>query len=185
MMKQRRRQGGWTLLMVLFILLALSFMVGAYYTQTEDHLFTGQAVGAHAIATARAEEGAQQAVALMRSGTINVNAITATCNDTASNPLTSCNTAGIGIMLNPTTGAPLDNGHALSARQGGGLQYNYVIYKPQLTGATTNLYRVRSIGYYGYSLTSPNLFSSELEVTVEVGTTTTPPCSNPGDYGCT
>src|SRR5262249_21961999 len=78
---RRRRRGGWILLMVLLILLALALPVAGYYTQSEDHMFTGQAMGAYTMASTRAERGAQEAILQLRSGVANTLTITALCDD--------------------------------------------------------------------------------------------------------
>lgn len=179
--RHRRRQGGWIMLMVLLVLLVLGVAVTAFYTQTEDHLFTGQSMAAHAIAASRAELGAQRAIAELRAGVLPLLNVVSPCNDQPpNNPFVACSGLGLGI---PLAGGPLDNGPAMDLKAGGGLQYNYVIYRPALFGANQNLFSVRSIGYYGYALGSPNLYTSEVEVTVEVGSATPPPCANAQDYG--
>ena len=167
--------------MVLMLLTAMALSVTAYYTQAEDNLFTGQSLAAYTLAAGRAERGVQDAVARLRSGVLPTNTLTIPCNDTApNNPLTACNSTNMGIML---PGGILDNGATLELRTGGGLQYNWIVYKPQAFSTNQNLFGVRAIGYYGYNLTSQNLYTSEVEVMVEIGTGTGNPCTGASDYG--
>jgi hypothetical protein len=173
---RRRRRGGWIMLMVLLILLALAFAVAGYYTQSEDHMFTGQAMGAYTMASMRAERGAQDAILQLRSGVANTLSITALCDDKLYNPLldpvniNNCKQPGFGVpFVNPSTftATPLDNGPG-DLKTGAGLQYDWVIYRPARFASNQNLYGIRAIGYYGYTTGSPNLYSSELEVMIEL-----------------
>jgi hypothetical protein len=178
---RRRRQGGWILIIVMMILLLLGLSVAGYYSETESHLFTGQSIAAYQLAALRAERGAQEAISMLRAGSLPVANITGVCNDTPPNdPLVSCTSAGMGILR---PGGIVDHGTGPDLLNGGGLQFNYVIYRPAAFAGTQNLYAVRAIGYYGYTLTSNLLYTSELEVMVEVGTNTTDPCANAQDYG--
>lgn len=178
---RKRRQGGWILIVVMMILLLLGLSVAGYYSETESHLFTGQSIAAYQLAATRAERGAQEAIAMLRAGSLPVANITGVCNDTPPNdPLVTCAAPGMGI-LRPAGIA--DNGSGADLTNGGGLQFNYVIYRPAAFAGTQNLFAVRAIGYFGYTLTSNVLYTSELEVMVEIGTNTTDPCANAQDYG--
>ncbi len=159
-----RRPRGWMMLAVIFVLLALSLAVTAFYTQAEDHAYLGTAMNAHSLAAVRAEQGAQDALARVRSGALMVetlNASTVTCG--GPDPWTTCTN-----MLGPVT---VDNGPTLDVREGGGLQYRYIVYRPSDVGAPANLYTIRAIGFVGYSPTSASLYTSEVELTVQKGTT--------------
>jgi hypothetical protein len=188
-LKRRRQQRGWIMLMVLMILLLLGIAVAGFYTQTESHLFTGQSLGAYAIASTRAEMAAQEAISLLRSGAIPVNAITSVCNDQPpANPFVACAVPGVGIEKAGSTysGVPgpyYNPDPAADLKAGGGLLYHYIIYRPQQFLGNTNLYAVRAIGYYGRTLTSNNLYTSELEVMVEVGVNNMDNCRGANDYG--
>ena len=188
----RRKQGGWILLMVMLILLLLGLAVAGFYSETESHLFTGQSIAAYQLASSRAERGAQEAVSMLRAGSLPLNSIVGPCNDTPPiDPFANCGVVGMGILR---PGGPVDNGSPganLSVPplagpdlvNGGGLQYQWVVYRPAAFAGNQNLYAVRAIGYYGFNLNSNTLYTSELEVMVEVGTNVTDPCANAQDYG--
>ena len=177
---RRRKQGGWILLMVMMMLLVLALAVAGFYSQSESHLFAGQSISAYQLAATRAERGAQEAVAMLRAGSLPIGSIVGVCNDQPPlNPLTNCTAVGTGIVK---AGGPLINpGNDLLS--GAGLQYDYVIYRPAQFAGNQNLYAVRAIGYYGFTLGSNVLYTSEIEVMVEVGTNVTDPCANAQDYG--
>ncbi|MBL8952842.1 MAG: hypothetical protein JNK82_18830, partial [Myxococcaceae bacterium] len=114
----------------------------------------------------RAEAGAQEALARIRSGalaveTLNPSGITCGPPD----PWANCTN-----MLGPVT---VDNGSARDVREGGGLQYRYIVYRPNDVGAPANLYTIRSIGFVGYTMNSASLYTSEVELTVLKGDTNT------------
>jgi hypothetical protein len=167
------------MLVVMLLLLALSLSVTAYYTESEDFLFTGQSVTAYNIAALRAEQGAQEALAQIRSGVLNpATVIKGTiCNPIPpQDPWTACNLPPMGI-LNP----PVDNGPTIPLQENGGLQYQWIVFHPFGTGIPVNLYAIRSRGYYGYNLNSNNLFVSEVEITVQIGSSGAAKCTN---YDC-
>jgi hypothetical protein len=168
------------MVMVMLILTALLVAAAAYYSESEDALFTGASLSAYQIAASRAEQGAQLALAQIRAGVLRPSTLTTPCSDTL--PFTTC-----ANFLGGTT-TLIDKGSALSLKEGGGLQYMFIVYKPTMAGDPTktpsNLYTIRAVGYYGYSLTAQNLFVSEVEIQTDLGSGGTSSCANADDYGC-
>ena len=178
-MKRNRRQRGWILLAVLVVLLGLALAVTAFYTQSEAFAVTGTQMSAYQVAASRAELGAQAALASIRQSMVNVETLL-DCGDP--DPMIQCTGVNQKIAV-----GPVDSGLAYALKEGGGLQYRYVIYKrPALPGigvigANLNRYTIRGEGFYGYTLTSQNLFTSVVEMDIEVGKSDTKTCQ---DYEC-
>jgi hypothetical protein len=180
--KNPRRQRGWIMLVVMLLLLALSLSVTAYYTESEDFLYTGQSVTAYNIAALRAEQGVQEALSQIRSGQLNPVAVikSNTCQPTApQDEWTACITAPLGILGQPVPppGAP---DLTIPLQEGGGMQYQWLVFHPPGTGIPQNLYAIRSRGFYGYQ-GSKNLYVSEVEITVQIGSSGSGKCTN---YDC-
>jgi hypothetical protein len=158
------------MLIVMLLLLAIGLAVAAYYAQSEDTLFAGRSLAAYNIAAARAEYGAQEAMSKVRSGAVVLSQIQFQCNDLPpANPVTDClqsNNQGLNSGATPTTGTT----PTIDLAAGGGLLYQWVIYRPATPAGSPlplNMYAIRSIGFYGYALGSPNMVSSEIELTFE------------------
>jgi hypothetical protein len=187
---RRRRQGGWILLMVMMMLTALALGVTAYYTESEDHLFTGQSLSAYQLAASRAEHGAQLALARIRSNMDKVTNLKDPCDvPPGADPFVYCPAVNAPFLGGDVT--LVDNKQQTkdsTLRTGDGLQYKYIIYKPVMAGdpakTPINLFTIRAVGYYGYDLNSQNLYTSEVEIQTDVGNGISSTCSNADDYGC-
>jgi hypothetical protein len=168
------------MLMVLLVLTALTIGAASFHSQSADNLLTSHSLNAYQMAAARAEQGSQMALAMVRSGILKPNTLVGTCSDT--DPFTTCTTFLGG------TSTLVDNGRAMPPREGGGLQYMYMIYRPVMTGDPTktpsDLYTIRAVGYFGYALNSPNLFVSEVETQFNLGFGVSSSCAGGDDYGC-
>ena len=78
--------------------------------------------------------------------------------------------------------ATVDNGPATELVAGGGLQWDYVIYKSNLAGTPANRYIIQANGYYGYTTTSQAFTNSRIEVEIDLGSNTGPG-NNPRESG--
>ncbi len=75
-----RRARGYVLLMVLVVLLVLTLLVAGLYSASEDSRFTAQTMMAQRIASARADQAAQLAIATVRAGTVSASSLLPWCS---------------------------------------------------------------------------------------------------------
>jgi type II secretory pathway pseudopilin PulG len=164
------------MLAVLIVLAVLSAVAAAFFVQASDAVsFQGVSV-ARLVAENRAETGLQEAIRALRSGQLDLSIVTGPCTDAEVDSLTCP-----ALFTSPM----VDNGSAQELNQGGGLQYQYFIYRrvnPGDIGVPPNRYVVRSVGYSGYTLTSVNMVNSMVEAEVDVGNDNAFHCV--GGYEC-
>jgi type II secretory pathway pseudopilin PulG len=168
----RLHRRGAVLLFVLVAIAVLGILVAAYYSQAGESQLTAQSVAAQQVAMSRAEKGLQEALRRLRTGGIVIAGITP-C--TEADPL-NC-PAGTFVYQ-----APVDNGQATYLEQGGGLEYDFVVFKRPLLGAPPNRYNVRATGFYGYTRTATNLATAVVEAEIDVGRDNRFRCAD--DYEC-
>jgi Tfp pilus assembly protein PilX len=154
----RRRPRGAILIFVLVILLLLTLAAAAYFQMSSSSRATSLAVVSQQIASSHAEQGAQQAISDVRSRTVVLTSLT---GRPAPVDMADCNVG------NCVARATVDNGPALSPAEGGGLQWNYMIYKPQIGSAER--YIIVVTGFHGYARTSLGYAESRLEVEIDIG----------------
>ena len=186
-MKHASRQRGWILIVVLLLLLALTVVVAGYYAQSEDTMFAAQASRAQQVAYAHAQYGLQKGIRDLRTGALTLS-LAGTCDQP--NPR-NC-TAGFFIdqaALSGNNPNPVNNGKVspdggvYDLNEGGGLQYEYLVFRRSGDpGLPSNRYVVRSVGYYGFRLDAPNLVTTILEAEIDIGNPSGFNCQN--DYEC-
>lgn len=164
MMIRKQGRRGWVLITVLLTLMLISLLVASFYATSTDSASISRAMVGREIAMSHADTGLQEALRAMRSEQLDLlSAITGPCSS-AEVDANSC------AM---TLSSPLvDHGASEDLGENGGLQYEYVIYRrlnASDPGQPANRLVVRSIGYYGYSMTSANLITSVVEAEVDVG----------------
>lgn len=176
--KRARAQRGWVMITVLMILLVLTLVVSGFYMQAEDSTSINRMNQGQKFAVAHAEQGLQEGVRMVRAAQVSI-------------PLGTCLDAEIAAGTCPPgnfVASPLvNNGNALELAAGGGLQYQFFIYKRTNVGdvgvpTSVNRVVIRSNGFYGYTLNSPNLVTSILEVEMDVGRGNNFQCVN--SYEC-
>lgn len=160
----RRRQRGWVMIAVLMILLLLTLLTTGFYMQAEDATSLTRTTQAQQVAIAHAEHGLQEAIRMIRAAQVSTGSILGQCTDAE----VAANTCPAGNFI---SSALVDNGGTADLASGGGLQYQFVIYKRPSgdPGQPVNRVVVRSTGYHGYRLTAANLVTSIVEVEMDVG----------------
>ena len=160
MIKRRRSPRGAVLIFVLALLLLLTIAAVAYVQMSGSSRSTSNAVKAQQIAAARADEAAQRAIADIRSGTLVLEALSP-----RSPPSTPADCA-----LNCVVESGFVDGGSGELEQGGGMQWDYTIYRNMQVGTPANRYTVLATGYYGYTAASPTFAQARVEVEVDIGT---------------
>lgn len=166
---------GYILIVVMMLLLVLSFGAAAFFVQSHDLTVTTRSNYHQQIAVSHADQGLQEALRALRGLEMDVYAIAGTCTDAEVSADTCAFLARSGI---------LDGGSA-DLGAGGGLMFEYIVYRRTTTdpGYPPNRYVIRSNGYSGYTLTSPNLVTSAVEMELDVGRNTRFNCGG-GGYEC-
>ncbi len=156
----RRRRRGFVLLAVLFILLVLLVGAGTFFASASRNQVAAQSLAAQQIAVSRAELAAQRGVRDIRSRRIIPTGLFGRPNPM--NGIADC-------ASNCLTFGPVDNGSAIPPSEGGGLQWDYVVFQPSTAlGVPANRYVVQGNGYYGTTTTSPSFTSARVEVEIDV-----------------
>lgn len=175
-MSRRNQPRGWVMLMVLLVLMMTSILVAGFYTMSSDASGMSRTVVGQQVAMSHADTGLQEGLRAMRAQQIDLSGITAQCT-AAQVDADACTSR----YLSPR----VDNGSSLDLTANGGLQYEYIIYqKPTASdpGQPSNRFVVRSVGYYGFTLTSNNLSTSIVEAEIDIGRATAFKCL--GGYEC-
>ncbi|MCU0696318.1 MAG: hypothetical protein MUC96_07310 [Myxococcaceae bacterium] len=175
---RRRQTRGMAMLAALACLLLVSVLAAGLFLQTRDAGTLNSVTTAQTVAALNAEMGLQEAIRRVRAAQINTLAFTGTCTaaEVEANTCTSLFTVG------PVIG-PNDN-----PLQGGGLLYQFVVYRPTPAPedlellARPNRYVVRSTGFFGQNVNAVGLVTSIVEAEVEIGNATSVPCV--GGYDC-
>lgn len=162
-MRRMRRRRGFILLVVLVIMLALVIAATGFLNQAEQSGQTAVAGAGQSIAVMRAEQAAQDAVRAIRGNEIIVRALTARI---APDGATNC--ANVNCISRVAPAGPVN----LPLRDGGGLQWEWVVYKSGQPGTPANRYMIQATGMYGFTATAANFTSARIEVEIDVGTPT-------------
>ncbi len=187
----RRRSAGFVLVMTMFTLLVLTMVVSGYYAQTAESLVSSKLIAGSHVALANARLGLQQGILTMRQAPpITYDQITQTVptfslpDMTDVIPSTGIDGSGLGFRS-----TMVDNGTGASLQNGGGLQYQWVVYRSPAdvsavdsSGAPARRLRIRSIGYYGSSLTSRLLLTSVVEAEIDIGLSVPTTYTRPEGY---
>ncbi len=159
------RSRGFALLLVLLVLAVITVATAALYTDSENALATSFSLANQQVATTRAEHGLQVAIARLRSpgfGGIDINSFQPCDPGDFSDLPTTCPTALVAPTVTGPAGVP--------PAKGGGLLYGYILYARQLPpgkgNAPLGLVTIRATGYFGTSLTAPNLTTSVIEADI-------------------
>lgn len=173
---KRRERGGYVLLVVLVLIMVMALAVAGFYARTELDRTTSVVVNAQQLALARAEQGAQDAIQGLRSGRIVAFALTPNAAPPNAADCAVPTPANCSPCVNNCLEFVLDNGQARELTRGGGLQYEWVIFRPP--GGAADAYVIRSNGFFGYTRNANNLTTAgiEVEFTLSEGT---------GDYRST
>jgi hypothetical protein len=159
MTTQRRHPRGAVAIFVIVILLVLTLSATAYLQQASSNRRAMISVSGQQLASARAEQAAQQAIADIRSGAVALGTLVPrVAPATAADCATNC-------VVHPT----VDNGSAAELSAGGGLQWDYSIYSLSQLGSPANRYMVLANGYFGLTPTSSHFAQASLEIEVDVG----------------
>jgi hypothetical protein len=163
MSRNRRRRGGFILVVALVIMLVLVVAATGFLTQAEQAGQSAVAGAAQSAAALRAEQAAQDAVRAIRSNQIVLRALTA-----RTPPDGAANCANVNCLTRVHPAGPAN----LPLLSGGGLQWEWVVYKSGQPGTPANRYVIQATGFYGYTATAANFTSSRVEVEIDVGTPT-------------
>lgn len=165
------------MLAVLVALLVLSVMASGFFLQARDSGTLSNIVMAQTIATSNAEMGLQEAVRRIRGAQIPP-VLVAVCTTAQVDTGACLGTTVIGPITGPANVAPIN---------GGGLLYQFLVYRRPGGAADLalppNRYVVRVTGFYGNDLDSPSLVTSIIESEVDMGTGFRTSCT--GGYECT
>lgn len=161
--RSRRRSGprGFILIVVLFIMLVLGIAAVGYLTQAEQAGRTALAVSGQQVAVMRADAAALDAVRAIRGNQVALGALMA-----RTPPDGALNCANVNCVMRIQPAGPAN----LSPREGGGLQWDWVIYKSMQPGTNANRYTIQANGYYGYSNTASNFTTARVEVEIDIAT---------------
>jgi type II secretory pathway pseudopilin PulG len=151
---------GFTLIFVLFAVMLLTLLGTAFFASTTRARGTATEVSSQQMAVARAEMAVQRAILDIRSGVaVPVGLVARPAPD----GIAGC--GGLNCLVRAK-----DNGKTLGLMQGGGLQWDYIIYKSdQLLGTAPNRYTIQANGYYGFSATGAVFNAARIEVEIDVG----------------
>jgi len=168
----RRRPQGYVLVFVLLVLLALSVAAAGYFSMASQGRSASQALLSQETAYGRAQFAAEQAVLDIRAGAVALSVLTPR---TAPDGVVGCG------GINCVTRGPVDSGAdaGLGPSEGGGLQWEYVIYKSDQIGTPAQRFTIQATGYYGMSTNSANLATARVEVEMDVGSSTSGPPTDP------
>ncbi|MDX2013606.1 MAG: hypothetical protein SFW67_25660 [Myxococcaceae bacterium] len=176
--RRPRHARGMAMLAALVCLLLVSILAAGLFLQSRDSGTLNSVTTAQTVAAMNAEMGLQEAIRRVRAAQINTLAFTGTCTAAEVEGNTCTNLFTVGPIAGPNDN-PL---------QGGGLLYQFVIYRPTPAPddleliSRTNRYVVRATGFYGQNLNAIGLVTSIVEAEVEIGNGTTEPCR--GSYDC-
>lgn len=162
------------MLAVLVALLLVSILAGGFFLQARDAGSFAASSMAQTVAATNAEMGLNEAIRRVRSAQLPTAGIgTCTQNEVDTN---TCLAGFLSPMVAGPTAADLMNG--------GGLRYQYLVYKRDGTdpGADPDRYVVRSTGFFGQNLNAPALVTSIVEAEVQIGKGNNFTCT--GSYEC-
>jgi hypothetical protein len=165
------RADGYVLIFVLLVLLALTVAAAGYFSMTARGQRASQDLLAQEVAVGRAQMAAEQAVLDVRAGVVSLTDLT---------PRTEPDgVAGCGG--NCITRGPIDNGSdaGVGLSEGGGLQWEYAIYKSDQIGTPLQRYTIQATGYYGFRQTSVTYATARVEVEMDVGSAASGPPTDP------
>jgi type II secretory pathway pseudopilin PulG len=152
---------GFTLVFVLFAILLMTITATAYFSSTVRGQSVSIEVSAQQMAVSRAQMAAQQAVLDLRANRINPSLLPSIATPDG---VTGC------LAPSQCLVRVEGNGTALSLNEGGGMQWDYVIYKTDnFLGRIEGRYTIQANGYYGYTPTSTVFNQSRFEVEIDVG----------------
>jgi Tfp pilus assembly protein PilX len=148
------------LIVALFIMLVLGIVAVGFMAQAEQTGRTALAVSGQQIAVMRAEAAAMDAVRAIRGNQINPGGLTA-----RPPPDGAANCANVNCIMRVQPPGPA----TVPLREGGGLQWEWVVYKSMQPGTTANRYTIQANGFYGYTNTAPNFTTARVEVEIDIG----------------
>lgn len=178
---RRRRRGGWVMLAVLMVVFVITLMASAFFIQAREAASQNLMGGAVAVAATNADLGLKEAVRALRTRTLDVMGLQA---------VAPCSEASVANATCPNVVASLliDNGNTADLGAGGGLQYQYFVYRraradgTEDPGQSRNRFTIRSVGYHGYTTNSANLITSIVEAEIDIGSQNGFQCV--GGYEC-
>lgn len=179
---KRNHHRGYVLLFVLLVLLVMSLGAAAYFESTARAQMGSLAASGQQIAYSRAKFAADQAIADIRAGAIVLSpSMPQQQRPSAPTGLADCVVGNNDCVIRGSNAVPcllgngactgitpLDNGPTDDLRDGGGLQWDYIIYRLQNQPLQLR-FNILATGYYGYA-GSKNLATSQIEVEIDVGT---------------
>jgi hypothetical protein len=177
----RKRRRGWVMVAVLMVVFVITLMASAFFLQASDAASMNSMGSAVTIAATNADLGFKNGVRELRNGNLVVAAL---------QNLPPCAEAAVAAdsCANIVNSAIVNNGPDAGLGAGGGLQYQFSVYRrarpdgSEDPGQPRNRFTIRSIGYYGYTLNSANLVTSIVEGEIEIGSQTAFQCV--GGYEC-
>lgn len=185
-MNRKRNQRGYIMVVVLLCTAAISLTGALVFTASQDQMVATQALRNQTIAAARANMGAQRALAELRMATppdyVDLRDKVAYCTQGYDACTAACKT-------NPNCnifrqGPILDRGRTGSLAAGGGSIYNIRLFMEQKPGDEMPTTMIESTGYYGYDPSVvPGATRYESRVLVEVGGIDEPTDPCPGYCG--
>ena len=156
-----RHERGYALMLTVVLAVILTVVGATIVLESGDNLLMTKAVGGHAIAVSRAEQGAQQTMAQLRvfgmtwSASLQPCAVIANC--------TTLNTNYIDLP------SPNNTNTIKDLMAGGGMQWDAKVYKLANVGGnisyTSPVFLIVADGYYGFS-GSPNMITATVEAEV-------------------
>ena len=179
----RRGPRGYVLVMVLAVLLVLTLLVAGLYSTSEDSRFTAQTMMGQRVAAARADQGAQLAIAQVRSGAFTQTQLAALTPCTS--PATQLRTTGNCATGNFFTSGLIDNG-AGDLDNRAGHQFQWWVYKQSMPDGTNpkfDIFHVYAEGYYGLASTSTNYSVAAVVAEITLPGVNSGPPNFDGDYG--
>lgn len=161
---RRSQPRGFILIVVLFVMLVLGIVAVGYLTQAEQAGRTALAVSGQQVAVMRADAAALDAVRAIRGNQVALGGLTGRAP-----PDGALNCANVNCVMRIQPSGPAN----VSLREGGGLQWDWVIYKSMQPGTNANRYTIQGNGYYGYTNGAPNFTTARVEVEIDISTAST------------
>lgn len=139
--------------------MVLTIAAAAYFQMASSNRASSLAVTGQQMAASRAEQAAQKAIADIRGNVIVLDALTGRATPST---LADC-------AFNCVIQGTFDGGATVDLNEGGGMLWNYMVYKNSAGTPPPNRYSVVATGYYGYTPTSPTFSEARVEVEIDVG----------------
>jgi hypothetical protein len=152
------------------VILILSVVAASLYSESVELRSQSLSSTYSQVAATNAERGFQEAVRAVRNGDLSVSIINGTCGGGGSYKTTCTGGSYIETFGVADGGTILGTPSAgMSAAEGGGLQFSYVIFVNSAGNPPLNRYTIQSTGYAGQTTDGLSTVTAVVEGEIDVG----------------